>query len=230
MKFSCYLLFIILVACDAVPNSRMQLSDYNKIQPGPLTPLMYCRLKQAVHAQQLQYKASKSPGLPAAKAYIYSTITDSIFAYWYGTAWDFNGVTQVPNEGKIACGYFVTTVLRDAGFPVARVKLAQAPASTMINTLCASKSIKRFSRLGDLKAYLAGIPDSSLLILGLDNHVGLVQHIKERNFFIDAGYAGDQVVVKELLEEAIPVKLSKSYMIGDVLANEPLIRRWMDAR
>ena len=40
-----------------------------------------------------------------------SLLTDKIFPYWYGTDWDFNGTTQKPNEGKIACGYFVTCLL-----------------------------------------------------------------------------------------------------------------------
>lgn len=230
MKSAYCLFFTILIACESedVSNSHIQSSTCIKVQPNRFTPLMYSKLKNAVHAQQLQYRALKSPGL--ARAYIYSTITDSIFAYWYGTPWDYNGITQVPNEGKIACGYFVTTVLRDAGLPVARIKLAQAPASTLINTVCAPKSIRRFGRLQDLKAYLNTIPDATLLILGLDNHVGFVQHSKEHDFFIDAGYAGDQVVMKELLDDAIPVKSSGSFMIGDLLANEAIIKRWIAAK
>ena len=37
---------------------------------------------------------------------------------WLGTPWDFNGTCETPGSGKIACGYFVSTILRDAGFQV----------------------------------------------------------------------------------------------------------------
>lgn len=42
-------------------------------------------------------------------------IIDSLMPCWYGTPWDFNGCTTEPGKGSIACGYFVSTVLRDAG-------------------------------------------------------------------------------------------------------------------
>jgi len=33
---------------------------------------------------------------------------------WLGTDYDFNGTTDTPGTGKIACGYYVSTVMRDA--------------------------------------------------------------------------------------------------------------------
>src|SRR5205823_2478360 len=34
-----------------------------------------------------------------------------LFPAWAGTPWDYNGTATRPREGKIACGYFVTTLL-----------------------------------------------------------------------------------------------------------------------
>ncbi len=47
---------------------------------------------------------------------------------WLGTPWDFNGTADGPGGGKIACGYFVATLLKDAGFRVDRYQLAQQPS------------------------------------------------------------------------------------------------------
>lgn len=52
-------------------------------------------------------------------------VARDIAPFWYGTPWDFNGTTEQPGTGAIACGYFVTTVLRDAGVQLERVRLAQ---------------------------------------------------------------------------------------------------------
>src|SRR5437764_1215954 len=54
--------------------------------------------------------------LEAARAALLASVDADIFPAWFGTPWDFNGTTQTPGEGKIACGYFVTTVMRDLGF------------------------------------------------------------------------------------------------------------------
>ncbi len=68
-------------------------------------------------------------------------IVDSIIPYWYGTKWNFYGTTEEPNKGTIACGYFVTTVLRDAGLHINRIKLAQAASEEMIRQFASAKAL-----------------------------------------------------------------------------------------
>ncbi|WMJ72126.1 hypothetical protein RCC89_02925 [Cytophagaceae bacterium ABcell3] len=38
-------------------------------------------------------------------------LVNKLIPYWYGTKWDFEGHTDVPGKGEIACGYFVSTTL-----------------------------------------------------------------------------------------------------------------------
>jgi hypothetical protein len=45
--------------------------------------------------------------------------------------------SETPGRGEIACGYFVSTVLRDAGFGVERVRLAQQASERIVRTLSA---------------------------------------------------------------------------------------------
>ena len=67
-----------------------------------------------------------------ARKKLLEVLQTDIFPAWYGTTWDFNGISQTPGEGKIACGYFVSTCLRDAGFNVPRIRMAQQPSQRII--------------------------------------------------------------------------------------------------
>ena len=109
----------------------------------------YNRLKQQIKHQhdslQTNYKAHKTQQtklITASKTYLHRTLSQQIFPYWYGTRWNYHGTTNVPRKGKIACGYFVTTTLKHAGFKLNRYKFAQQAASVIIKRLCQPGSIK----------------------------------------------------------------------------------------
>ena len=63
---------------------------------------------------------------------LFNSMIDSIFPAWMGTNWDFNGTSNVPKQGEIACGYFVSTTLKHVGFNLNRYKLAQQAASVVL--------------------------------------------------------------------------------------------------
>jgi len=166
--------------------------------------------------------------IPEIKSFLFSAINDSIIPYWFGTPWDFNGTTEKPGNGMIACGYFVTTVLRDAGFPVQRIKLAQKASSEIINEICKKESIKWLHELADLEIYLNKTDANGIFILGLDLHVGFVIRENGINYFAHSNYMGKAVVEKQLLRDAQPVLLSQVLVIGNVLENETLLQSWAD--
>ena len=60
-----------------------------------------------------------------AKTALEEGIVNGLIPFWYGTEWDFYGYTSVPKQGKIACGYFISTVLLHGGFILNRYTLAQ---------------------------------------------------------------------------------------------------------
>ena len=66
--------------------------------------------------------------ITTARAYLLTAI-DAHFEHWKGTPWDFNGTTRIPGQGTIACGYFVTTALQDAGFDLPRYRCGQMAES-----------------------------------------------------------------------------------------------------
>jgi hypothetical protein len=169
----------------------------------------------AITTDTVAYKKLKAN--IAAKIYRKShfhLIVDSLAPYWYGTPWNFYGTTQLPLYGKIACGYFVTTLVRDAGIPVQRVHLAQQAASKIITTLCKSSSIQSFSNKQKMIDYFTKYPNNTLFIIGLDCHVGFVTKENNKLYFLHSSYVAPAVVKKELLLDAVPINSSKTWMLG----------------
>lgn len=90
-------------------------------------------------------------------------IVYELIPFWYRTRWSFEGHTEVPRNGTVACGYFVSTVLRDAGFKINRFKLAQGSPSTEAYSISVMDSVK----------LLEGLPYSKVLEYFLTRDDGL---------------------------------------------------------
>lgn len=181
--------------------------------------------KQKSKVSQLENSVEK---LSQGKELFANLLVDSIFNYWYGTTWDFNGHTKTPRNGEIACGYFITTTMKDVGINLNRIKLAQQASSEIIKKLCKTETIKTYSNLEKLKIYLSEIKNNEILILGLDYHVGFVVKRDGKNYFIHSNYIAREGVIKEILENSLAIKNSNIYMIGNVTRNDELILDWLN--
>lgn len=144
-------------------------------------------------------------------------IRDSLFTCWYGTPWDFYGTTEEPGKGKIACGYFVTTILRDIGAAVKRIKHAQCASEEMIKAVCIKNSIHRF-RHANISSFIEKIKlnGTGLYIVGLDYHTGFILNDGEDVYFVHANYTGKKEVIKEIAIESTVLSSSKYKVIGKV--------------
>lgn len=161
-----------------------------------------------------------------ASSYLLEKITHDFFDQWQGTEWDFNGTTRTPRKGKIACGYFITTVLSDAGFKIPRVKWAQQASEYYITRM--TSEVKRFSNQSPetMKSYFLKNPDG-LYVVGLDNHVGFVYKSGKEATFTHASYYDPQIGVQT--EELIgdnPFAKSAYRVVGRIL-NKEMIRKWI---
>ncbi len=158
-------------------------------------------------------------------------VVQTIVPAWIGTPWDFNGVTQIPNKGKIACGYFVTTVLKDAGIELERIKLAQAASQKIINTLalkkdiklCCNKPINNFIELVKKDGY-------GLYVVGLDNHTGFIYNDGKEVYFIHSTFMGTRNVQKEIAANSKVLIASKYKIVGKISANDSLLNKWINAK
>lgn len=157
---------------------------------------------------------------------LFTVISSDFYSYWKGTPWTFTGHTETPRRGEIACGYFVTTTLRDAGFVLNRYKFAQDPSSTIINSFCSPASIKRFTGFERLERYLEAYSGNQVFIVGLDNHTGYITLEDGKAYFLHSGFTGVREVKKEKIHESDILVASNNYMIGDLLGNDGILKKW----
>lgn len=158
--------------------------------------------------------------VPEKQERFFTFINTDVPNYWIGTKWDFNGTTRTPQNGTIACGYFVTTILDDFGIKLKRTQLAQQVSSVMITTLCESKSIKRFCKIEQVETYLNGRNTEEIFIVGLDFHTGFIIKDNAKLYFLHSNYIGKEGVVKEEIRNSKALLNSKSFMIGSVSQKE----------
>jgi hypothetical protein len=168
----------------------------------------------------------KKEVIEKARAFLMTQLTKEIFPSWYGTYWDFNGTTTKPKEGHIACGYFVTTTLQDAGFDIPRVKWAQAASEQMI--LSATSEVKRFSgkKMEEVAKWLLAQEDA-LYIVGLDNHTGFVLKQGVQLKFIHSSPVNNNGgVASENATGNNPLSVS-GYRVFGKLLNDEMVIRWL---
>lgn len=147
---------------------------------------------------------------------------------WLGTPWDFNGTATAPGNGKIACGYFVTTVLKEAGFQIERNTLAQQASQQILLTFLPQDELR----------IRAGVPYKTfrfetirgkpgVYLVGLDTHVGFLV-VKDQEFrFIHSSGSRPWCVVDESSEQALVLERSKYRVLGNISSSDEVIRRWL---
>ena len=156
-------------------------------------------------------------------------LTEKIFPHWYGTPWDFNGTTEVPGTGTIACGYFVTTTLRDAGIKINRYKVAQQTAEKIVTLISSEQNIRRF-RSRPIEEIKADMKErgNGLYIVGLDFHVGYLLQEGDSTYFIHSNYLNRSGVMKESPWMNSVFYYSRYKIIGKISTDEKFLKNWLN--
>lgn len=166
----------------------------------------------------------------AVRNYIFNKITSDIFNYWYGTQWSFYGQTTIPRKGTIACGYFVTTVLSDAGFNIPRTKWAQLASEIFIKKL--TRDLKRFHEkpIDEVSKFLKS-RGNGIYLIGLDCHVGFLYVKNEIIRFVHSNYFQPSIgVMSESLETYNPLLTSRYRILGRLLDDKMIINWIINAK
>lgn len=196
--------------------------------------ISYSEIKEKIENKRLEFQSSyhiadsteKTKLIADARAYVFEMITGEIYDSWYGTPWDFNGTTTIPGTGTIACGYFVTTVLQDAGFNIPRVKWAQLASETFI--LKMTNDVKRFRNrpVEEVIDYLNQQGDG-LYVTGLDIHTGFIYKSGETLLFVHSNYYEPETgVMAQPLDSHNPLNNSSYRIIGKLLGDE-MMKNWI---
>lgn len=230
----CLLLLVILISCSSENKTKPIVLS----QPVELPPKdsleNYAVAKQKIIAardslRRIYHSATGNRGkIEAAGETLFThAIVDNLITHWYGTSWDFNGITEEPGKGQIACGYFVTTLLRDAGYSLQRIKLAQSPALVIIEKVADKKSIRHFSLQPVSKVdSVVKSMGKGLYVVGLDFHVGFLYCDGATVYFIHSNYIRRQGVVKESILTSAAFANSKYRVIGKINGTS-LTRNWL---
>jgi len=164
--------------------------------------------------------------IPHLQKVFISVVCDSIIPYWIGTKWNFNGITEIPQQGTIACGYFVATVLRDAGVKLNRIALSQCASEELIQKLISKKYIHRYRNISQ-EAFIAAIRHTGkgLYIVGLDNHTGFIYYANDGIWFIHSSYITPGSVARQ---DAVynSILTSSKYKVTGKLSDDETFLKW----
>ena len=160
-------------------------------------------------------------------------LVDKIIPYWYGTPWSFEGHTAVPNQGNIACGYFISTTLRDMGLKINRYKLAQKSPFDEAKTISCGIDIQSIAHEKTEKAFeeIDRLTQEGLYFIGFDKgHVGYLLKRKGQLFLIHSNYFSPGLVCMEPFEKSRAFKSFSKFYLVDISNNDILIKHWLDNR
>lgn len=152
-----------------------------------------------------------------------------LIPHWYGTPWDFNGYTDTPRQGKIACGYFVSTTLLHAGIALDRYKLAQQGPQDEAIALSLHKDYHTFSGFpaGVMAKKIDEELQEGLYFIGLgESHVGYLLKKDGELYLIHANYTGDAVITIQPLMQSVFQHFTTWY-IAEITYNRALLRYWL---
>ncbi len=174
--------------------------------------------------------ARRDAVLGSARTLAFHAITGEIVPAWAGTPWNFYGTSETPGEGTIACGYFVSTVLRDAGFHVSRAGLAQQASERIVKTLAPRDRILRFRRTSPANVVVSvrAAQGDGLYVVGMDYHVGFLVLDGARADLCHSAFVPPRHVVCEPAETS-PGFQSAYYVVGPALPDARL-EDWLAGR
>lgn len=149
---------------------------------------------------------------------------------WMGTRWAFEGYSETPGRGTVACGYFVSTTLRDAGVRVDRFRLAQASPEGEARSIGIDGKHVRLFR----DSLQKGLPEvasrlaDGLHFVGLFNHVGYLQKSGASIRFLHSDYVGGSVADQSV--RRAPAFAGDILWVAEITGNRDLARAWLEGK
>jgi len=174
-----------------------------------------------------QYTTAPQKTLDSVSNYFLDILMNHLVPHWYGTTWTFEGHTNIPNQGEIACGYFVSTTLKHFGFNLNRYKMAQQAGLNQALSIQTRNELKIYRNIDypKLKENLLSIYKDGIYFVGLSNHVGYVLIKNKELFFLHSSYCDNKVVI-ENAEHSYCFE-SDIYVFAEISTNKKLLNKWL---
>jgi hypothetical protein len=224
-------LSVLLAACQNAPPAPRAHAATPAAAPSRIDALGEIAARRMSFRRALlsaRSDAGRREVLREAALYLEGALVDAVLPRWDGTPWSFSGTSKTPGAGSIACGYFVSTTLEEAGLRVERARLAQQAAEDIIKTLAPLEAITRFSDvpMEKFQAAVAARGDG-LYVVGLDVHVGYLIVRSGRVLFHHSSYVGPTTVVREEAAASSPLTQSRYRVVGKLFTDDRLIDAWI---
>ena len=229
------LMTMALPACSQEPAAAVRNFD-----PPPMTapaavdyPELIARIAdQRRKLEEDRHQHGESEKLLDAARLLYCRSFADLAGQWLGTPWDFNGITQSPRNGKIACGYFVTTLLRDAGFDVERARLGQQASEVIAKTMTTREFMRSRSE-EPLANFVAACRKHApgVYLVGLDFHTGYLVNDGVELWFVHAAYGKPaQCVIVEKAGESAYLDHSKYRQVAFFTEDRRFLLGWLSGK
>ncbi|MEN0061544.1 MAG: hypothetical protein AAGA48_05300 [Myxococcota bacterium] len=147
---------------------------------------------------------------------------------WIGTPYGFFGTSEEPGGGRIACGFFVSTLLEHAGFDVQRIELGKEPSERIVQTMVAAEAIERFDKVPHTNVVQRAVAAGpGIYLVGLDTHTGFLIHDTRAIRFCHATSRKANAVVCEPARESR--SLRSDYTVLGKLGAKAAVA-WLEGR
>jgi hypothetical protein len=215
---------LVVFACTAEPA----IDQDTPREPRPAGP-DYAAIRERLESRRVtlarEWRDDPGRAVRRGRELLVATLRDELLPAWNGTPWAMNGTSQVPLQGSIACGYFISTTLQHAGFRVERARLGQQASEHITRSLVTSEPIWRSSDW-TIERFVAKLRrgGNGIYLVGLDNHVGFVIVDGADTWFHHAGPRAG--VAREPALTASFLSTSR-YREAAKLFDDALVEKWL---
>lgn len=188
------------------------------------------RNKLANKYTQISDSVAQNKFLDSISVTFTTRLLNDIVPYWYGTVWAFEGHTAKPNDGEIACGYFVSTTLRDMGLKLNRYDLAKKAGAHEAQSIAIDQNNLSIYENIDYTNQPPFLEDLSegLYFVGLDNHVGYIYKKGLQTYFLHSNYVDGHVMIE--YTKTSSAFLSGVYYVTKITHNTALMKSWLQQK
>lgn len=228
------------IAVAKTVSAKVGAERFTKGRPGTSTSASdsitasYTHTKMSAGQLRMRLRNEFRKGsvsLKTVKTAFTDQLVDKIIPHWYGTPWSWGGHTTVPKQGKIACGYFVSTTLRDMGLNLNRYKLAQKSPIDEAKMISCGAPIDKVKQDTPEEAHeeIDRLTKEGLYFIGFDEgHVGYLLKREGELFLIHSNYLSPVSVCMETLKESRVFKKFDTFYLVPISHNETLLQRWLN--
>jgi hypothetical protein len=230
------ILSFLIVACHSKTESQQQKKDVSFAELGiKLSPSCSYSLSKAIVEKTRKEIALKYTQKEVSFDSLSNTFTNllvnEIIPHWYYTKWSFDGHTEVPRKGNIACSYFTSTTLSHLGVKLNRYKLAQKNPFDEAKFLAINNEVKEINgEYENLKKYLITQADGIYFVGLSETHVGFLLNRKGYIIFIDSDYVVPKEVTIEFADKSRVLTSFQKFFITPLSNNKEFILKWINSQ